>query len=315
MSTRGQSATFQTEDEETEPAQLNTQPKIGYSCARSKSSTTGVTKFHGMLVEDLLFIEVFAGMAKLSKAAKDVGFQILPIDKTSASASQIFVAQYDLTEPDAVQALVEVLRTEAHRIAAVHFAPACGTASKAREKKLRQFVKKGYKAQFHSDQQTNQWDWTGFQAWTRLGQRLLVKECISLGILCSVENPENSLFWNFPDILKLLETFPGHSVSFHNCMHGGKRNKLTKWWASDDTFEALRSTCDNSRTHAKWNPVPVGRQLSFPTADEAAYPGLLCKRFMSILLQHVRGHSNRHDAKTAGKQSDYLASMGFGHAA
>ena len=76
-------------------------------------------------------------------------------------------------------------------------------------------------------------------------------------------------------------------MSFHNCMHGGKRNKLTKWWASDDTLEALRSTCDNSHTHAKWNPVPVGRQLSFPTADEAAYSGLLCKRFMAILLQHV----------------------------
>ena len=71
-------------------------------------------------------------------------------------------------------------------------------------------------------------------------------------------------------------------------MHGGKRNKLAKWWVSDDTYEDLRSTCDNSRIHAKWNRVPVGRNLSFPTADEAAYPGLLCKRVIAILLKYVQ---------------------------
>ena len=38
-------------------------------------------------------------------------------------------------------------------------------------------------------------------------------------------NPENSLFWFFPAITAIIKKI-GHSVSFHNCMHGGARNKL-----------------------------------------------------------------------------------------
>ena len=93
-------------------------------------------RFAGMTVSDLLFVEVFAGSARLSKTAKEFGFQVLPIDKTAGRATQIFIAQYDLADPDALQALLELLHNEKHRVVAVHLAPACGTASKAREKSL-----------------------------------------------------------------------------------------------------------------------------------------------------------------------------------
>ena len=98
------------------------------------------TKFLGLTLEDLLFIEIFAGTARLSKAAKAVGFQTLPIDKTTERASQIYIAQYDLSDDEAVNALMDVIRAEKHRIVAVHIAPACGTASRAREKKLTKFA-------------------------------------------------------------------------------------------------------------------------------------------------------------------------------
>ena len=114
--------------------------------------------------------------------------------------------------------------------------------------------------------------------------------CWSLDILCSIENPENSLFCFFPAIAEVLQRIGGHSVSFHNCMHGGARNKLTRWWASDDTYEELRILCDNNHSHAKWNPQPVGKNLQFPTAAEAAYPLLLCKRIMAILLAYAVRH-------------------------
>ena len=42
----------------------------------------------------------------------------------------------------------------------------------------------------------------------------------------------NSLFWFFPAVARTIEIIGGHSVSLHNCMHGGSRNKLTKWWAT-----------------------------------------------------------------------------------
>ena len=38
--------------------------------------------------------------------------------------------------------------------------------------------------------------------------------------------------------------------------------------------------------HAKWNPVQQGL-AQFPTAEEAAYPLLLCKRIAAILLNHA----------------------------
>ena len=122
------------------------EPKSGSAeTGKPKLQAAGVTKFENMLVDDLLFIEVFAGSARLSKAAKEVGFQVLPIDKSTARSSQIFIAQYDLANPDAIQALLDLIRTEAYRIVGIHFAPACGTASKAREKKLVQDAKKGFK--------------------------------------------------------------------------------------------------------------------------------------------------------------------------
>ena len=73
-------------------------------------------------------------------------------------------------------------------------------------------------------------------------------------------------------------------------MHGGTRNKLTKWWATDDAYEQLRILCDGKHTHAKWNPKPVGTQLSFPTSEEAAYPALLCKRVVAILHDYALKH-------------------------
>ena len=258
------------------------------------------TKFLGLTLEDLLFIEIFAGTARLSKAAKAVGFQTLPIDKTTERASQIYIAQYDLSDDEAVNALMDVIRAEKHRIVAVHIAPACGTASRAREKKLTKFARQGFKIPIplRSQQQP-----LGVSALAGLDKirtesanlvyaatAQIVELCVQLSILCSIENPENSLFWCYPDIEKIIQQVTGHSVSFHNCMHGGNRKKLTKWWATDRTYESLRLICDDVHSHAQWNPKAVGQHLSFPTAEEAAYPMLLCKRIMSILVQYAIFH-------------------------
>lgn len=57
-----------------------------------ENSSCSFTKFAGKVIGDLLFVEIFAGTARLSKMAKDAGFQALAIDKTSSRASQIFIA-------------------------------------------------------------------------------------------------------------------------------------------------------------------------------------------------------------------------------
>ena len=70
-------------------------------------------------------------------------------------------------------------------------------------------------------------------------------------------------------------------------MHGGKRKKLTKWWATQGVFSSLQSLCDDKHQHAKWNPIQQGSALQFPTAEEAAYPHLLCKRIAAVLQQYA----------------------------
>ena len=57
---------------------------------------------------DLLFVEVFAGTARLSKEAKSRGLEVLPVDKTSARSTQIHIAQYDLADPEQFGAFMEV---------------------------------------------------------------------------------------------------------------------------------------------------------------------------------------------------------------
>ena len=100
--------------------------------------------FTDSAISDLMFVEIFAGTARLSKHAKEAGFRVLPVDKTASRSSQIYIAQYDVTDPGQFESLMQVLQAERHRIAAIHLAPACGTASKAWEKKLLKWVNKGF---------------------------------------------------------------------------------------------------------------------------------------------------------------------------
>ena len=252
-------------------------------------------RFTGLATSDLLFLEIYGGTARLSKAARDAGLQVLPIDKTSMRASQIFVAQYDVTNPEELAALLELIETEHKRVLAVHLAPACGTASRAREKKLSNLARKGFKIPVPLRSKEKPMGLDGLQGTDKLrtesanivysATATIVKLCQKLDLLCSIENPANSLFWFFPEIEALLDS--GYSVSFHNCMHGGSRNKLTTWWSTKDVFSELGVLCDGKHDHAKWNPVPQGTNLSFPTAEEAAYPMLLCKRLVAVFVAYA----------------------------
>ena len=42
-------------------------------------------------------------------------------------------------------------------------------------------------------------------------------------------------------------------------------------------FNLLSGFCDRNHKHTTRNPTIVGKQLTFPTAEEAAHPVLLCK--------------------------------------
>jgi hypothetical protein len=103
---RGLSAKGQTDPErlisppstvEQQPMGSATTPVTGVKADFTTDSAQGEKKFTGKTLHDLLFVEIFAGTARLSKVAREHGLGILPVDKTAARASQIFIANYDLT--------------------------------------------------------------------------------------------------------------------------------------------------------------------------------------------------------------------------
>ena len=274
-------------------------PETGAGCGVTNNAQ-GDGKFHGKTLQDLLFVEIFAGTARLSKVAREQGLGILPVDKTATRATQVFIANYDLTSPEDMSSLMTLLAAEKERILAVHLAPACGTASKAREKKLWSFRNKGFKVPGPLRSKEKPMGLDNLEGLDKIrteaanivysATAVIIKFCIENMILCSLENPENSLFWDYPDIAEILQVHVGFSVYFHHCMHGGTRNKKTRWWSSEDVFSTLSATCDGSHKHATWNPKVVGSQLTFPTAEEAAYPMLLCKRVVALLVLYAQLH-------------------------
>lgn len=95
------------------------------------------------------------------------------------------------------------------------------------------------------------------------------------------------------------------SVYFDACAHGSSRDKRTKLLATEDLFTKLAQDCPGDHHHASWQPFQSDSGIIFPTAMEAEYPALLCKRMaecvalqprLKELLQLGLGHQTvRHE--------------------
>ena len=77
-------------------------------------------------------------------------------------------------------------------------------------------------------------------------------------------------------------------VTFHMCMHGGRRAKNTRLLATPDLYSQLAIACDAQHDHAPWGITKVGNSLQYDTAAEAEYPPLLCKRMADLLAKAVQ---------------------------
>ena len=182
----------------------------------------------------------------------------------------------------------------------IHLGLPCGTCSRAREKALPAHLRDKYNAPqplrdsenllgFPRLQGSDLAKTTSANALYRFAVRLLFI-CWKLQISPSIENPTRSWLWA---LLVLLVEELGvtdfthwflrlHKTSFHACMHGS-RNKQTSLLAPTGLYDRLEATCDGQHYHLPWEIRPSGRGLAFATADEAAYPPLLCSRMASML--------------------------------
>ena len=243
-----------------------------------------------------LILEIFAGSCRLSKACKDVGFRTTAVDKLQSRAENFAIYQCDLGDEHQLGLLKEYIAAESDSIVHAHFAPSCGTASKARERPIPGLARHLQPKPLRSEQ------FPGglplLNAKDRERVRLanisydatveLVKFLIQLGISCSIENPTNSLFWLYHVVEETLRFFRGFFTRFDACTHGGARNKSTSFWSFNprdpgvNMFQSLALSCDNSHKHAPWKPIMVDGRTHFPTSEEAAYPHVLCQRMAHI---------------------------------
>ena len=226
-----------------------------------------------------MVIEVFAGTARLSQACQAVGFRTLPVDKSS-KRSRFATHHLDLTQPDDVQALLDIITLEADNLELVHLAPPCGTSSAARNKPVPQAVQNGRPVPQPLRSPTEPQglstltgvDLVRVQQANALYQAvgIIARHCIALGVRVSVENPLNSLAWLCDGLDDLFRLDVGSECVFDHCSHGASRDKATLWWCSDDTFMPLAIRCTKDHAHEPWRPVFRDGHWHYPTAEEAA---------------------------------------------
>ena len=101
--------------------------------------------FCGRSLDEVMVLEIFAGTARLTRAIRDIGMAAMAVDKDSTRAQSVHVACYDLNDPDQLQALCDFILKHHHQILWAHFAPSCGTASRARGRPLPKLAKMGIK--------------------------------------------------------------------------------------------------------------------------------------------------------------------------
>ena len=244
-------------------------------------------KFQGRAIKDIMVLELFAGTARLTKCFGRKGFKAMAFDKTSKRSEGQSVIEYDLSNTDDVDSLISFISANADRIALVHLAPPCGTASRARGKRLRFLKNHGIKEprplrdDVHPDGfvylQGNDKLRTELANMLYENTVLIAQAAIKLHIAVTIENPASSLMWKTSPFVKLFADNPELVfVTFHNCAHGGARDKLTSFATNVSWFSSLELHCDGQHTHAPWTPTIVAGKFHYPTHTEAAYPETSC---------------------------------------
>jgi len=281
----------------------HSKPEVSHGSQHPKGTQLGsaATNYHqrfsGKLVSDLIFVEICAGSAKLTRTARDAGFTGIAIDHTSSRSCGIDICIFELEDQSQVDELCNFLEAEAANIAAIWIAPSCGTASRARERRLPQLQQLGVEVPvpLRSETQPDQLD--GLEGTNKVkvekanllyqAVEQITRTACKAGIFTGIENPGNSHYWGTTPMANIIAEFGSKYVNFHNCCHGGWRDKLTAVWVNDDWIDSLEARCDKSHEHKSWKVTISKQKVHFPTAEEAAYPSVLCQRIVDCVKHKV----------------------------
>ncbi|CAE7837068.1 gpt [Symbiodinium sp. CCMP2592] len=247
-----------------------------------------------------LFVEVFAGCARLSSTFAAAGFQVLAVDGPHNKHSPLHqVWTLDLTIRHCQDALVK--RLLCSPVFLVHIALPCGTGSRARERPLPAHLLAAGAPQpqpLRSSQHvlglpdlcpSDQARVTSANLLSEFTIRLLAL-CHERGWHVSIENPVRSWMWSvlahFTRQLKspALASFFNdlHTVDYAQCMLGGARDKVSRLLTSMQALCPLACECDKKHTHLPFAVARAAGRWTFATASEAEYPPQLCDAFCRL---------------------------------
>ena len=146
----------------------------------------------------------------------------------------------------------------------------------------------------------------------------ILQICMYLGCLVSIENPARSWLWALlallvketkqPDFMSWYSNL--ESVYFDACAHGSLRDKRTKPLATQNLFAPLAADCPGGHTHASWQPYKSEQGVIFPTAAEAEYHSVLCKRMAQCVLDAA---ANMGVEPSPSSRLKDLLKLGLGH--
>ena len=175
----------------------------------------------------------------------------------------------NITSPSEANALEHLLLHP--KLAYVHFAPPCGTASRAREIRL--------PGGDPGPPPLRSLDYP--EGLPDLAQRLprelprvraanvlysfvskAVKKLLERKVLWSIKNPRESIFWWFPELKTTIERQDVDFVTFQHCAYGGERPKWTSFLHyPGGALADLHRVCPGegpSHQHGKWGHTRAG---------------------------------------------------------
>ena len=242
------------------------------------------SRVSGKPLHQLMFVEVFAGTAGFCAAVRRQGLhRSVGVDHQAPRNVQAPLVVLDLTNTGQRTLLLQMLQNP--DVVACHLAPPCGTSSLARN------IPNGGPPPLRSPQHPDGLPGISGVQRTRVLQAnklyALTCEvallCMSLGILCCIENPARSLFWLCTSMAARMR-LPMLSTSLHHCMVGSQRRKATRLLHSIPQMQALQLTCDNKHTHEPWGKMSDG---SWATKAECAYPRPMCNLMATAVVEQL----------------------------
>lgn len=106
------------------------------SSSSSHSRKRSVDEVSGACNNKIVCIELCAGCARLSATLFEFGFTVFPIDHSKNRHKQLVkTVSIDLTHPDCLRELLDMVG-DPNCVFYLHAAPPCGTASRARERRM-----------------------------------------------------------------------------------------------------------------------------------------------------------------------------------